>query len=218
MACTSYTRVFREMTPWEPWAPAQTLILGDSIIKLVGVIDGCGLISYPGAKIKILTDRVSQQVVAFQNVLIHVGTNCLNSESFIDDYVELIKMIQNRSIYSNTVVVMSAILPRPGDAKLKVKVGNTDVNMMVVAGVKQLNYKLQKLAKTMVNVKFLGSAFTAFELISREDVKKGKYDRRYFAWPDRVHLTMKGSMKLRRIFIAMIMGRLHIRTEVRYLR
>ena len=90
MACT-YDRVMRRYTPWKAWYPTTTLILGDSLTKYIGVMDGCGKVSYPGATIKEMIGIVEGQVVAAKNVLVHVGTNSIADDSFIDDYIKLVK-------------------------------------------------------------------------------------------------------------------------------
>ena len=94
------------------------LIFSDSIAKYVS-LDGADVFAFRGATIGEITyqsEKYKESIDGYHSLIIHVGTNDvykLSENQFISAYCNLISVA--KSLFPNTVIGLSCILPRPVD-------------------------------------------------------------------------------------------------------
>ena len=141
--------------------------------------------SFPGMTISQLTSKISNGCLNlnYENVIVHVGTNDVNSYSageISSLYSNLITILK-ANVDSSTNVFISSILPRPVDFD------------STGSKVKEINVSLEDDCKKR-KVKFLKS-FRPF-------LKVNQLRRELFAIKDGgLHLNLEGTRRLRQFFI-----------------
>lgn len=163
----------------------KCIIISDSIAKHVSDIWDTDIRAFPGITISKLTSKLAKGAVNlnYDNIIIHVGTNDINSSSageISSLYSNLISVVKNFTDQFDTIY-MSSILPRPVDF---VSTG---------AKVKQVNLTLESICKDR-KIKFLKS----FRPFMKANLPK----RELFAIKDGgLHLNLEGTRRLRQFFI-----------------
>ena len=119
----------------------RVFIIGDSMIKKVNGflltrnINHKFIVkvrSFQGAKVKCMTDYVKPTINDFdlEHIIIHVGTNDLNSERTASQIANSVTNLQQSLKSINNTVTISLILPRNGELNNKAhEVNNRLVNM-----------------------------------------------------------------------------------------
>ena len=121
------------------------LAVGDSILKSLQPLPNTDLVSIPGANIRKLHRFLKSVMLRYEVIYVHVGTNCVDCSSFIEDYNRMLDMLQERSVLVNTVVIIGSILPRWS---------LTTERMLSAQIYRQRNSELEHLARSRANVVF----------------------------------------------------------------
>jgi len=164
----------------------KCLILSDSIAKYVSEIRDASVVSFSGINIVRLTKEIQwgQIDINAKNVIIHVGTNDINSSdvgAIMSSFNNLISVIRQSS---KANIVISGILPRPVDwdrSNDKVKA----INKLLVGLCKDRKIRFVHTYKVFLH--------------------EGKPKRELFAVRDGgLHLNLEGSRLLEKFFVNVV--------------
>ena len=163
----------------------KCVIISDSIAKHVADIRETDVRAFPGMTTSQLTSKISRGCINlnYDNVLIHIGTNDVNSysaEEILSLFSNLISIVKTQ-VDKFTKIYISTILPRPVDF---IDTGTK---------VKSFNVSLEDLCKDR-KVKLVKS-FRPF-------LKNNQPRRELFEIKDGgLHLNLDGTRRLRQTFI-----------------
>ena len=162
-------------------------IIGDSIIKHIMDIDGCTVQSFRGDTISKLTRKIEHNVLPYDFIIVHVGTNVIHNRASFDDiikdYYNLIATIRVK--HSSVQIIVSAIIPRPCDYY--------ESDTMVRA----VNSHLNKVMSKDLNFKFV-CTYKPFTYCGKPKI--GLYAR----LDGGLHLNAEGSNRLKHFFLQVI--------------
>lgn len=164
------------------------IIVGDSIVKHLPLIEGVQLSAFPGTTITRLQHQLSTiNLSAFSFIIVHVGTNNVakgHSVAFMcSAFADLVNYLRARA--PGIRIIISSVLPRPVD---------DDSSRSIIY---ELNAYLEKNMAKDLNFHFLKSY--------RPFCFKGQIKRHLFARLDGgLHLNSEGCARLHNFFLRVI--------------
>ena len=173
--------------PSYPTAP-RFLLLGDSMIKYIVDMPYTEVISIRGATMSTISSFLLSSDIDYEVVVLHVGTNCFESATFMSEYRELIEVVRQRNVSTDSQVWISSVLPRPCDFGLQITVDG--VTMTADERLTSLNTQLSELADSNPDCMFLRT-YRPFVNFADRSVY-----RALFAQSDGYHLRPAGWLAL----------------------
>ena len=154
------------------------------------------VISFTGTEISFISHYLLSTEVRYEVVVLHVGSNCCKSQTFMSEFIELIAVVKQRSIFVDTEVWICSLLPRPFDCGEIIVIEGIEIS--VDDRLVSLNKKLRNVAEKIPCCTFL-KTYMPFRKVSDPAV------RAMFSESGYDHLLPIGWLRLRRF----ILGALH---------
>ena len=188
--------VKRNMTNWPPALNTSPRFLLIGNLMSINNMPFTQVITFTGTEISHISHYLLSTEVRYEVVVLHVGSFCCESSTFMSDFIELIAVVKQRNIFVDTHVWICSLLPRPFDSDELIVVDGIEIS--VDDRLVLLNKKLRNLAEKIHCCTFLNT-YKPFRKVSDPAVLA------MFAESRSDHLLPIGWLRLRQF----ILGALH---------